>query len=311
LAETQAEEMLERAALSVLDELPAYRAASDLLYLPASLAGQPVLGEEPPQTHVPAFPELVFVREGVLRLASPAGVLLVFPGQLLVIPAAVEHGEIWEGEYDAVLLPIQGSNVHFYRRRSHPPDLVSIHLLGRTDLTYIAEGLLRELAAREAGFEDSVYGLLLHLHSLLLRRVHRGSMLRTPLSDDPPDANPHAWLVVQRTLEYLSAHLGDPIDAEDAAQHMRYSLVHLNRFLLRVVGKSVSRCLRDLRMTHARDLLRHSDLSVARIADRVGYSDASNFRRAFKQAVGVGLKEYRRGDSLPGLVITRERSRSD
>ncbi len=52
-------------------------------------------------------------------------------------------------------------------------------------------------------------------------------------------------------------------------------------------------------MTHARDLLRTSNLSVAEIADRVGYSDPSNLRRAFKQAMGVGLKDYRTGRDAP------------
>jgi AraC-like DNA-binding protein len=39
---------------------------------------------------------------------------------------------------------------------------------------------------------------------------------------------------------------------------------------------------------------------MSEIAEQVGYSDASNFRRAFRQATGMNLKEYRRAPlSLP------------
>ncbi|MRV71955.1 helix-turn-helix domain-containing protein [Duganella sp. FT92W] len=58
------------------------------------------------------------------------------------------------------------------------------------------------------------------------------------------------------------------------------------------------RALRDAtRFEAARDLLAHSQLSVAAIAERMGYADARSFRRAFKRWSGVLPSDYR--DRLP------------
>ena len=47
------------------------------------------------------------------------------------------------------------------------------------------------------------------------------------------------------------------------------------------------------RFERARDLLGHSDMTVAQVAELVGYSDARAFRRAFKRWTGVLPHEFR------------------
>lgn len=55
------------------------------------------------------------------------------------------------------------------------------------------------------------------------------------------------------------------------------------------------RTLRDAtRFEAALDLLVHSQLSVAAIAERMGYADARSFRRAFMRWSGVLPSDYRR-----------------
>ncbi|MBR4427993.1 MAG: helix-turn-helix transcriptional regulator, partial [Clostridia bacterium] len=50
-----------------------------------------------------------------------------------------------------------------------------------------------------------------------------------------------------------------------------------------------------LRMEKAKRLLRESDDSVAQVAARCGYQDASAFTRRFKQYASVSPLQYRAG----------------
>ena len=50
----------------------------------------------------------------------------------------------------------------------------------------------------------------------------------------------------------------------------------------------------EVRRQIAQNLLRDSDESLAEIAQRLGYSDACNFSRAFRRWTGVSSGRYRR-----------------
>ena len=53
--------------------------------------------------------------------------------------------------------------------------------------------------------------------------------------------------------------------------------------------------MREYRMKRARELLVHSDQSVAQIAQTVGYENQSKFTQAFKEETGMLPREYRKG----------------
>lgn len=54
----------------------------------------------------------------------------------------------------------------------------------------------------------------------------------------------------------------------------------------------------QVRERKAKQLLTESDLSVQEISWQVGYSDLSNFNRAFKSWVGSTAPEYRRQNRI-------------
>ena len=51
--------------------------------------------------------------------------------------------------------------------------------------------------------------------------------------------------------------------------------------------------LQGLRIEHAKELLKQSNLAVSEVADMVGYQDASYFTSLFKKATAVTPIEYR------------------
>jgi len=56
----------------------------------------------------------------------------------------------------------------------------------------------------------------------------------------------------------------------------------------------------ELRSERARFWLRDTDLPIERIAERLGYADASNFARCFRRWTGVTPGHYRQGPAVSG-----------
>lgn len=83
------------------------------------------------------------------------------------------------------------------------------------------------------------------------------------------------------TLESLSAHIG-------------YSTTHTGRLFKQYMGKSFTLFVKELRIEHAKYLLRFSTKPISEISDMIGYENPEHFCRTFKAETGFTPKEYRK-----------------
>ena len=82
------------------------------------------------------------------------------------------------------------------------------------------------------------------------------------------------------TLESLSAHVG-------------YSTTHTGRLFKKYTKKSFSAFVKELKIEHAKYLLRFSQKTISEISDMIGYENPEHFCRTFKAELGLTPKEYR------------------
>ncbi len=73
-----------------------------------------------------------------------------------------------------------------------------------------------------------------------------------------------------------------------------FSEEHLSRLIKKMTGKTFSDLLRETRISQAKQLIIHTDLSIEDISELVGYSDASSFTKAFRAGVGMTPSQYRK-----------------
>jgi two-component system, response regulator YesN len=107
--------------------------------------------------------------------------------------------------------------------------------------------------------------------------------------------------LVSAVKEYLRAHFTEAISLSDLAARFHVNPPYLARVFKRHAGTAPVRCLRDLRVRHARKLLdERPALEIKEIASMVGYPDQGYFSRVFKQAVGTSPQEYRVRRGSPG-----------
>ncbi len=104
----------------------------------------------------------------------------------------------------------------------------------------------------------------------------------------------HHRKVVTEALGQLHARYREIRSITQLATSLGYSRDHFCRLFTSVTGTTPHRAWMRIRMDRARDLLRHSELSVSAIAERIGYDSVFPFSRQFKREVGCSPMAYRR-----------------
>ncbi|MDC0661106.1 AraC family transcriptional regulator [Marinobacter sp. SS21] len=96
--------------------------------------------------------------------------------------------------------------------------------------------------------------------------------------------------IQSRLLHYQGEH---PITQEDIASELFMSVRSLHRFLEKE-GTSFREIVNDTFLIRARHLLANTPLNISQVAHELGYKDAANFARAFRNQTGVAPSEYRK-----------------
>ena len=95
-------------------------------------------------------------------------------------------------------------------------------------------------------------------------------------------------------LEWMATHLGSDLSLERIARRASMSTRTLSRRFREQVGTTPLQWVLTERVRRAQQLLESSDLSVERIATKVGFDSATNLRERFYRVVGTSPAAYRR-----------------
>ena len=107
------------------------------------------------------------------------------------------------------------------------------------------------------------------------------------------EINLHPDEDITRAQEWLRHNYNKRIRIRQLCEQFDHSQRTLNRRFLQATGQSPGQYLLQIRLHHAKDLLRSSNLSVTEIAQAVGFGDLSNFSSLFKRELGYPPSEYR------------------
>lgn len=104
--------------------------------------------------------------------------------------------------------------------------------------------------------------------------------------------NPHDNKM-KKALRYIDAHLSDDLRLEDVASHVYLSPYYFSKLFKKYHGIGFNAWVNQQRMASARELLCHSDWSIASIARNLGFSQTSYFCKVFRQTYQVTPQVYR------------------
>ena len=98
---------------------------------------------------------------------------------------------------------------------------------------------------------------------------------------------------VNVVVEYIIQHLGEDIDLKSLARISNFSPFYFHRIMKAFLGEPIGTFIVRTRTEAAARLLRYSDIPIADIAYRIGYSSPSSLSKVFKQFYGISPLEYR------------------
>lgn len=155
-----------------------------------------------------------------------------------------------------------------------------LHL--KLDNDYSVRNLLNLMMIEYAGEGEHKQAVLRSMTLTLIMMLARQYKHASPQLDEGLPA---------KIVRYISEHI-DTATLKTTAAHFGYHPNYLSGLLHKETGKTFAAILTQQKMDRAIALLKGTDLSVEEISAMLGYADASNFYKAFKNAFGMSPREF-------------------
>lgn len=100
---------------------------------------------------------------------------------------------------------------------------------------------------------------------------------------------------VEQICAYLAENYQQKFSLTEVAARFYLSPYYLSRLFRRVTGQSIVDYINGRRIEAAQQLLENTTMSVSDVAEQTGFASAAHFRRVFREVMGVGPLQYRKG----------------
>ena len=98
---------------------------------------------------------------------------------------------------------------------------------------------------------------------------------------------------IKRVMNYIRKHYQEGITLEEVASKLSITPEYLSTLFNREMGMNFTTFLKQFRISHAKRLLKGTNMKIYEISQAVGYRDSKYFMRVFKEELGISAKEFR------------------
>lgn len=102
-----------------------------------------------------------------------------------------------------------------------------------------------------------------------------------------------AQIYVDHAIEYIENHLQEQIKIQDIAKYIGIDRSYLTYCFKKQLNMSPQEYFIEYRLHIAAGLLKSTNVSIAGVAERIGYTDPFSFSKAFKKLFRMSPKNYR------------------
>ena len=99
---------------------------------------------------------------------------------------------------------------------------------------------------------------------------------------------------IGKSISYLKTHYHTGISVKDLAKQANMSTRNFFLIFKKTTGCTPIQFLINLRITHASELLLHTNLNMTEIAQECGFSDSNYFCRKFRETTGMSPQKFRK-----------------
>ena len=229
---------------------------------------------------------MFLMTEGEYYLTLRGKCRCVRPGQLCYIPAGTslerhikKTGSVrfYYTHFD-LLFGSQPLSSHF----SIPTVTTLTDTTEATSLFEVLKECYRNPTSPESVFRAN--GALLQLIALLLKES--GATLN-PTEEDAPNS-------MQAVIRHIHTNLNRTITVAELAEIADYSPKYFSKIFRQCFNLPPQEYITKIKINQAKKRMRETRLSVAVIAEELGYCDANYFAKIFKRKTGVSPIQYRK-----------------
>ena len=99
---------------------------------------------------------------------------------------------------------------------------------------------------------------------------------------------------VHQAQQYIQEHLDGDLTLEQVASQVYLNPAYFSSMFKSETGVNFSKYVAAERVNRAKEYLRDPSLSIAQVAERVGYRDKKHFSKLFKKVTGIYPSDYRK-----------------
>lgn len=99
-------------------------------------------------------------------------------------------------------------------------------------------------------------------------------------------------------LQYIHIHHAENLYLDNIAEVFNTTPKYFSNYFKKSFGVNFVEYLNKVRISHAKELLMSSDITVNEIGDRVGYLNPSTFTSTFKKYCGITPSEFRKNSKI-------------
>ena len=224
--------------------------------------------------------------DGERLLSSPT-----FPGVMTFVPAGRQPEWWWESEVEVLEVLFSPRLLEQVARAGSDRIPNQIELLDRFAIQDpLLEQLILTLGSLiGSGVSDRLYqDTLQNMIAVHLLRHHcTTKILNSPISGGLSPSN------LRQLTDYIHTHLGQNMGLEELAQLVNLSSHHFGKLFKESMGISIHQYVLQCRVDRAKKLLTNQKLSLAAIAQTVGFYDQSHFTNVFRRQTKLTPRQYR------------------
>lgn len=105
-------------------------------------------------------------------------------------------------------------------------------------------------------------------------------------------SNTKAFVKVHALLDYIHQNYARKITSADIERELEGNYDYINRVFAKVTGYPIMRYVNLVRISHARELIEATNLSVGEIGYLTGLDDPYHFSKVFKKYAGLSPAQY-------------------
>ena len=111
--------------------------------------------------------------------------------------------------------------------------------------------------------------------------------------EDDQEESTAGSFIVKNALAYMEEHYNEKLTLGLVAEKTYVSQWHLSKLLNKHENRNFSEILNQIRVEHAKELLKEMQLRIVDISEMVGFTDVAHFSRVFRKLEGISANEYR------------------